>query len=251
MRSKLITAHDRYHLHKTLGAAALTSFAVHYCVHWPRTGALAASWPAIFLHLALSTSGIVFTVPVKRITKWPTMMWEEYRMHAIVFSYRALVVAALDGFPRLIGIGLVHGMADFVSAVFGQAGETTVRGVHAVEKSFRMRATAITYAGYQYLALASHLVGRNRMDLAYNAFIGVQSSAFCMTLHRKGLITWKTHAIVYSACIALSAAFIVQSIAWWQTLGALLAGWMRFNGANKYALWTAYWLICMQIQAAT
>jgi hypothetical protein len=138
-----------------------------------------------------------------------------------------------------------------VSAVFGCPGETTVRGRHDKVKSNRMQATAKAYAGYQYLALASHLVGRNQMDLAYNAFIGVQSSAFCMTLHRKGLITWKTHAVVYSGCITLSAAFIVQSLAWWQTLGALLAGCMRFNGANKYALWSAYWLICMQIQAAT
>lgn len=243
MLRKLSTSQDRFHIHKTLGASALLSFAVHYGVHWPRTGALAASWPALLLHIALSTSAIQFNVPAKRIQKWPTMMWEEYRLHAIVFSYRALVVAVLDGFPRLVGIGLIHLAADWVSAVFGTPGDTTVRGDHAREKSPRTRAMTRGYAMYQYLALASHLVGHNSMDLAYNAFIGVQSSAFCMTLHRKGIITWKGHAAVYSACIALSAAFIVQSLPWWQTALALACGALRFQKVDKYPLWLMYWAI--------
>ena len=251
MLHKLNTSHDRYHLHKALGGFSLLSFCVHYFINWPSTGALGASWPAILLHLALSTSGIVFTVPAKRIVKWPTMMWEEYRLHAIVFSYRAIVVATLNGFPRLMGIGLIHASADLVSKVWGCPGETTVRGNHAKVKSKRMQVTTTAYSSYQYLALASHLVGHNQLDLAYNAFIGVQSSAFCMTLHRKGIITWKTHGIVYSACIFVSAVFIIQSLAWQQTLGAAAAGWARYNGANKYALWTAYWLICGQTRVAT
>jgi len=171
------------------------------------------------------------------------MIWEEYRMHAIVFSYRALVVAALDGFPRVVGIGLIHAAADWASAVFGTPGNTTVRGDHDRKKSPRTVTLTRFYAVYQYLALASHLVGHNSMDLAYNAFIGVQSSAFCMTLHRKGIITWKGHATVYIACISLSALFIVQSLEWWQTALALACGVLRFQGVEKYPLWLGYWAI--------
>ena len=241
MAHKLVTAADPYHLHKTLGTASLASFAVHYAVYWPRYGTLSASWSMIWLHLALSLSGLQFRVPAKRIEKWPTMIWEEYRLHAVVFSFRALAVAALDGVFRLLGIGLVHVLADLVTEVHGTPGNTTVRGAHDRKKSSRITYMTRCYAVYQYLALASHLVGTNSMDLAYNAFIAVQSSAFCMTLHRKGIITWKGHSIIYLICIFISGAFIVQSLAWWQTLLALGFGYLRMRGENKYALWMLYW----------
>jgi len=243
MIRKLVTSHDRYHVHKTLGAAALFSFVVHYGINWPLHGTLGASWPIILLHVALSLSGLQFNVPAQRIEKWPTMIWEEYRLHAVVFTFRAPVVAALDGFARVLGIGLVHVVADQVTVGFGTPGNTTVRGDHDREKSARTVWMTRSYAFYQYLALASHLVGTNSMDLAYNSFIAVQSSAFCMTLHRKGIISWKGHAIAYLVCIALSAAFIVQSLAWWQTALALVFGYARMQGVNKYGLWLQYWCV--------
>ena len=134
MLEKLATPHDHYHIHKTFGILSLASFIWHYCVQWPTTGRLGASWPAIALHLTLSVSGLQFKVPQKRILRWPTMIWEEYRLHAIVFSFRAPVVAALDGLPRVLGIAAVHVVADEVTRRHGQPGNTTVRGDHARKK---------------------------------------------------------------------------------------------------------------------
>ena len=181
MLGKLATPHDHYHVHKTLGILSLASFVWHYCGNWPATGQLGASWAVIALHTALSVSGLQFKVPQKRIPRWPTMIWEEYRLHAIVFSFRAPVVAALDGLPRVLGIAVVHLIADEVTRRYGQPGNTTVRGEHARQKSWRVWAMTRSYAYYQYLALASHLVGTNSMDLGYNAFIAVQSSALPRT----------------------------------------------------------------------
>jgi hypothetical protein len=242
MAHKLVTSHDPYHVHKTLGLGCLSSFLYHYGVNWPLTGSLGATTPILLLHVALSCSGIQFTVPAQRILKWPTMIWEEYRLHAVVFSFRALPVAWLDpGLPRAVCIAAVHMAADEVTRHWGRDGNTTVRGDHDRAKSRRLWWMTRSYAVYQYLALASHLVGRNGMDLGYNSFIAVQSSAFCMTLHRKGLITWKSHAIVYLICIALSAGFIVQSLPWWQIALALCAGYARMHGLPKYPLWILYW----------
>jgi hypothetical protein len=204
--------------------------------------------PVILLHIALSCSGLQFNVPARRIEKWPTMIWEEYRLHAVVFSWRALVVAVLDGLPRVLGIAVVHLCADEVTRRHGQPGNTTVRGDHARAKSARTTFMTRSYAVYQYLALASHLVGTNSMDLAYNSFIAVQSSAFCMTLHRKGLISWQGHMITYMICIAVSAAFIVQSLLWWQTGLALVVGYLRMKGIEKYPLWLIYWSVVNIIQ---
>jgi len=249
MLSKLVTSHDPHHIHKTLGAACLLSFAYHYCMIWPLTGSLGASWPVLVLHTALSVSGLAFTVPAHRIKRWPTMIWEEYRLHAVVFTFRAPIVAALDGWPRLAGIALVHLAADEVTSRYGKPGNTTVRGEHSNERrSWRLHCMTRSYAYYQYLALASHLVGKNSMDLGYNAFIGVQSSAFCMTLHRKGLITWKGHAAVYFACICMSALFIIQSLPPWQTALALAFGYARTQGTDKYPLWLLYWSVIQIVE---
>ena len=242
MLRKLVTRHDRYHMHKVLGTGALVSFIYHYCIVWPRTGALGASWPVLLLHLALSCTGLQFEVPARRIKKWPTIIWEEYRLHAVVFSCRSLAVAGLDGFPRVLGIAAVHVAADEVTRQWGQPGNTTVRG-DGSSTSRRMWWMTRSYAVYQYLALASHLVGTNTLDLAYNTFIAIQSSAFCMTLHRKGLITHKTHARVYLVCIAVSAAFIVQSLSAVQLALALVCGYGRMQGLDKYPLWLMYWAI--------
>lgn len=243
MWRKLVTRADRGHVHKILGTACLVSFVLHYCVNWPLRGALHASVPVICMHFLLSASAIQFAVPAKRIDKWPTMIWEEYRMHAIVFSFRALVVALLDGPMRVMGISCVHIAADEVTRRWGKPGNTTVRGDHHRAKSARVHRMTRAYALYQHLALASHLVGTNSVDLAYNAFIAVQSSAFCMTLHRKGLITHYTHAKVYLACIAISGAFIVQSLPAWQTALALVCSYARMHGVAKYPLWLTYWVL--------
>lgn len=245
MLSKLITRHDRFHMHKILGALCLISFVYHYAIQWPKTGTLNASWKVILLHLALSCTGIQFQVPAKRIKKWPTIIWEEYRLHAIIFSFRAVVVTALSGVYRVMGICAVHLMADEVTRRWGEPGSTTVRGKHDREPSSRLWWLSRSYAFYQYLALGSHLMAReeNATDLAFNSFIAVQSSAFCMTLHRKGIITWKGHAITYLICIIISGAYVVQTLPWHQTLLALAFGVGRMHGINKYPLWLSYWAI--------
>lgn len=245
MLRKLTTNADLWNVHKALGMACICSFLLHYCVNWPRLGTLHASIPVIFLHFALSASAIQFDVPAKRMKKWPTMIWEEYRLHAIIFSSRALVVALLDGPARVMGISCVHIAADEVTRRWGKPGNTTVRGNHDQVKSFRVQCMTRAYALYQHLAIASHLVGTNQVDLAYNAFIAVQVSAFCMTLHRKGIITHYTHAKVYLVCISISAAFIVQSLPAWQTSLALAFSYARMQGVDKYPLWLLYWAVCL------
>ena len=243
MYGKLVTRHDKLHMHKVLGMTCLCSFMWHYAVRWPNDGHLRASWLAIALHLSLSLTGLQFRVPAKRIKKWPTIIWEEYRLHAVVFSFRAVVVAGLSGVGRLLGIAAVHLAADEVTRQHGEPGSTTVRGKHDRDPSRRLWWLTRSYAVYQYLALASHLAATeaNAMDLAFNSFIAVQSSAFCMTLHRKGIITWKGHAITYLVCILLSGAYIVQVLPVHQVLLALVFGYGRMQGLNKYPLWLLYW----------
>jgi len=63
------------------------------------------------------------------------------------------------------------------------------------------------YAFYQFTALASIIVPTERhADLAYNTLIAIQSSAFLMTLFRKGLIRDYTHGFWYTLALIISFA---------------------------------------------
>ena len=97
--SKLFTHEDRSQVHKVLGLWCLGHYAVR--IHrgiWSAdpTGGLsgvgAAKW--IVPHALLSLSSIKFHVPRERIAKKP-MIWQEFRMHNIIFALRSFVCAAL------------------------------------------------------------------------------------------------------------------------------------------------------------
>jgi hypothetical protein len=89
---KLFTKEDPVHLHKTLGLLSLLSYLYRYFYLWPTTGALGFAeagirdWAGVVLHTALSSSSLIFTVIRLRILDKPTIIWEEYRLHAIVFT---------------------------------------------------------------------------------------------------------------------------------------------------------------------
>ncbi len=239
---KLVTSADTLHIHKILGAAVLCSFAYTYAYAWPTTGSLGASTALIWMHVALSASGAQFRVPLRRVRKWPTMIWKEYQLHAVVFSLRPLAVAYTPpGYARAACVAAVHVAADLVTFIYGRSGHTTVRGNHDRDKSPRIRGLMRSYAAYQWLVLGSHLAGNDGVQLGYNALIAIQSSAFCMTLHRKGVIRWQTHAIVYLACIFVSASYVIATVPTSLVVGAAVAGVARAAGMDKYVVWYSFW----------
>ena len=78
-------------------------------------------------------------------------------------------------------------------------------------------------------------------DLGWNALIGIQSSAFLMTLFRKGLIRWKSHAFWYGLALVIAYNYIritMPPMIWIETFIVFM---MRIKlGMDKYAHWTIY-----------
>ena len=294
VKRKLVTKEDRFHLHKTFGTLALISFGYRYFYVWPTTGHLGLDVDALGIgtmavHTLLSLTSLPFRVPLRRIRKQPTMIWQEYRLHAVIFTLRCAIVfafatASVQGAAlrwaqaaalllssgcaenaalvapyilqamRLLAVISMHVCADVTSHVLGADGETTVRG--DAKRPPRMKAVRklmLVYAAYQFLALGSHLVaieGLRYYDLAYNTLIAIQSSAFCMTLNRKGLIRWQAHALIYSVSLLLSAGYIVRAVAATAEgaadapmfIVAVLLAFVartRFR-ASKYLIWPAF-----------
>ena len=99
------------------------------------------------------------------------------------------------------------------------------------------------FAFYQFSALGSTLLPNARLpDLAYNQLIAIQSSAFLMTLFRKGLVRWYSHLFWYSVALILSFNYMRIAIPgyffWCKILICFL---IRIKGGmDKYAIWMGY-----------
>lgn len=147
---KLFTKEDPIYLHKTFGGLVLLSFIYRYLYVFPMTGTLGfdGTWfdyLTLFVHMSLSCSSLIFHVLPVRILKRPLVIWNEYRLHTIVFTLRCISVALfsqlwpffnneIDHFA-LLGLVLIHHYgADEITRRYGEANATTVRGKFDGEK---------------------------------------------------------------------------------------------------------------------
>jgi hypothetical protein len=246
--TKLITKEDPFYFHKIFGLFSLCSFVYRYGYVYPTTGTLGFTgthfdYFTLAAHWFLSSSSLIFHVLDKRIIERPLIIYEEYRLHAILFTTRAIMVSlyGILGFHNkwLLG-GLlmsIHLLVDLATSLYGTKGVTAVRNNNDGEyKYIRM-----FYSYYQICAMGSHiLVDKNLCDLGFNALIAIQSSTFLMTLKRKSIIRWKSHMFWYSFALLLSYNIM------WQTKGPMFFVYMgivfcvRIYNVNKYILWSTY-----------
>lgn len=253
---KLLTKDDPISFHKTFGLLSVCSFIYRYGYVYPTQGNLGfegthLDWATMIVHTMLSCSAIIFRVPAKRIDNKPMVIYEEYRQHAMVFTLRCFsvfVVAQL--FPQAptyvmpLVVAAHHLVADNITSRHGKPGNTAVRSTRDKQTSFYSK-VGLFYSFYQFLAIASHIGGGHPRlsDLAYNALIAIQSSAFMMTLYRKRIVRGRTHMGVYSFCLLLSMFHICRLLGGAGVAAVALVFYARVNyGISKYVLWTLYLL---------
>lgn len=255
---KLFTNEDHAQLHKTLGFLSVLSFVYRYFWVYPSTGSLGFSgtWfdhATLLVHFLLSFSSLIFHVIARRIINRPMIIWEEYRLHAIVFTSRSIAVyvfgllrpfegTVIENFLLAATVLSFHVLADHITKLHGSKdGSTTVRIKD--NQSRDIAAVLRFYALYQFSALASHLVPNNNLcALGFNSLIAIQSSAFLMTLYRKSVITYVMHGFWYSLCLVISFFHIVRLVGSpmnYLKLSLVYALRTKMN-VSKYILWTAF-----------
>lgn len=260
---KLFTAEDQYHIHKLLGAFALFSFGYRYFYMLPTYGNLGFVGSTfdivtLFAHFALSSSSLMFHVLDRRIVERPLIIYEEYRLHAILFTSTAISVSLFglyaaqfieQQYQKFALIGLIFGLrwlVDLVTYVYGTAGVTAVRNNNDGQyKYIRM-----FYSFYQICALGSFItVNPNLNNLGFNTLIAIQSSTFLMTLKRKSLIRWKSHMFWYSFSLVLSyyVMYLSREPSFFLQMLAVFFFRVQFN-MNKYLLWCSYATIYYLVQ---
>ena len=235
--ARLFSSHDPYHVHAVLGLLCLASFVYSYTT----LSVVPVQW---LPHVLLSCSSLVFRVPSKRIARNPTIIYEEYRLHAIVFTFRSLLIYLAAYEQRVMRLIIVLGasaVADLISREVGDPRQTTVRG-NGQARDKRVKVLIKLYSSYQIVASAAHIAGQNEFN-GYTTLISIQSSAFLMTLVKKGKIKWYTHAVLYTLALLLSVSTMeFGSATVWTVAGCVVA---RVGaGINKYALWIAFSLLC-------
>lgn len=98
------------------------------------------------------------------------------------------------------------------------------------------------YAFYQFCALGSQILPSAPLaDLGYNAFIAIQSSAFLMTLFRKGLIRYYTHAVVYTTALVMSLYYMTAACPgiFWFKICCVFGMRVKLR-MDKYLIWFIY-----------
>ena len=138
----------------------------------------------------------------------------------------------------------------------GDPNSTTVRGkFDEKKKQFSnnyVRGTKLVtlgYAFYQFCLIGSSTLPTHRiMDLGFNGLIAIQSSAFLMTLFRKGLIRWYTHMIWYMIALVFSftVMFFSLPLIFWAKIFVCFN--LRVNaGLSKYTIWVMYAICSLPI----
>ena len=225
--SKLFTHEDRSQVHKVLGLWCLGHYVVR--IHrgiWSAdpTGGLAGlgAVPWLVPHALLSLSSIKFHVPRERIAKKP-MIWQEFRMHNIIFALRSFVCAALAaaslhastitrqraavGASTAVFASLIA--ADVATARLREDSSETTTGTMpywAGASPATIDRFKYYYAYCQWMATLGCLANGNPLWPLCIA-LPIQLASLLMTLVRKGLLTARGYHLLYAA--SLCVPFVV------------------------------------------
>jgi len=276
IKRKLVTKEDPLYLHKTFGILALASFVYRYYHVYNSVGTLGfdgdvLDWLTMGVHMGLSSSSIIFHVVAKRLNSRPMVIYEEYRLHAITFTARCVAVYVfglvrpfrdtyLERVLLFATVMVWHAIADEITRRHGTKGISAVRcdgkggldeqGTSVLAKRYPALMHVVKngmkfYSFYQIAAVCTHLMPCDRTsDLGYNTIIAIQSSAFLMTLYRKGLIYQHTHAVIYSSALLLSLFHMYRTLpdsSVWARI--LVVFGLRLMNVNKYVLYFTFALV--------
>lgn len=190
LSKKLFTNEDKYFVHKTFGFLSLLSFIYRYFYVWPVHGNLgmngtAVDFATLLLHMLLTGSSLIFHVLERRLTRNPLIIYEEYRLHAIIFTMRTTGIALIGFIPltimsklqlQLLLVGWMvfcHFTVDEITRRYGTPGVTAVRN----GKDNELRSMKLFFSYYQFLMIGGQLLWNDKIsDLGYNALIAIQSS---------------------------------------------------------------------------
>ena len=223
--TSLFTHHDRYNIHKIMGAICLSHYLLRIWVLLMNKNMFLNSNSSILIpifHLSLSLSSSIFHVPYTRFMS-RVIIWKELQLHNIIFVSRSsLVMIYFLLYPttienlnihfigRLLIVIYHHILADKVTQLYSVENKTTTRDIPWDNvPNYIMKFMKFYYAICQLLALNALLIGDGN-GLLQSAFIimfPIQLSTFLMTLVRKSIISNNMWHVLYA--LSLLTPFLI------------------------------------------
>jgi len=258
-RVRLVTSHDKGHLHKCCGAVCMLNIIRHLVrLSWTSTFEPFDGWLAAHVGVALFSRFFRVAPRAERVADGT--ITEEVRWHALLFSLRNVAVlcafssSVQSAVPSahmparlepLLGALIClpfHVAVDAATARHGAPGWSSIRS-HAslpllpAENTMRRMLSIMQFVNNHAMLYA----GERRPQVAFALLGWVQLNAFCMTLRRKALLSpdalMRTYVAMSVVVTGLSLGLTDQP-ALSLVAGALLLEGRR-RGHSKYALWTA------------
>jgi cytochrome b involved in lipid metabolism len=272
-KAKLFTKEDPIGVHKSLGIFCVLHFTFRFFQMYftdisaglgTRMGRGPSWLPVVCLlpHGLLSVSSLIFhTVPKARVVGKP-MIWQEYRVHNILFGLRSVITAALCAMAIQLGNGpTVRRIAIWGSCVAVLAAQV---GADLGTKYLRSNDAESTTATMPYWEGCSMETQKSfKSFYAYSQFVAtiacftclnpawplsvllaIQVASLLMTLVRKGLISARGYHYGYTATLIAPYIMALRNMFYMGTLempfimalGGLVYS-LRRRGVNKYRLW--------------
>jgi len=231
--AKLITNHDPFHLHKTLGLLVLLNFVyrlvlmVRYGNCFPYSTSTTSinfhhyfDIASVLWHAGLSWSSLLLPLPEKRNFNSP-MIWREFRWHSIIFATRS-ILATLMSLLNLWPTHFVTNYAVKFALVMGTCKAADMATQHHGSNTQRTT-NAMAYPSWLSLELEQRIKLNYSMaqmgatiscfaeDATYSflPLYAIQGAAFLMTLRRKHL--WpiqSTRSVHFGYQLQLCAAYL-------------------------------------------
>lgn len=272
-KKKLFTPEDPQNFHKSCGLFVLLHYAYRFyqmyfgemTAGFGSRGGFGTTYEAILClipHALLSVSSLIFhSVPKERVVGLP-MIWQEFRMHNIIFALRSVVSTVAswlsihfnhDPIVRKIAL-VISGAAVLVANYFADEATSKLRPSEPESTTATMpywegcavstqRRFKYFYAYSQFLATMACLAVTNPA-YPFAVMLPIQFAAFLMTMVRKGFLSSKKYHMIYTASLVMPFLVVVRRYFITGSLDApkmLLAGWVlyriRCTGVNKYCIW--------------
>ena len=250
---KLITDEDPFHIHKSMGIYCICNFIIqltYYLLYRKMYLSPIVMIPHILLHITSFVFKVLAKRPVtqdnKIISKMSMFIWEELRIHSLIFGLRSAFIVIFPKFSIPIVFGTLF-LADIATYYYGIPNITTVRGNNNVEKKSNVKKLYSMFFSTSQMGATIICAGFFQENispiLVFCTLPAIQTSAFGMTLLRKNIITKEIWQIVYS--LELVLVYIVWYFEYknLNVLGySLIAYLLRSNELNKYILWSLFFL---------
>ncbi len=240
---KLVTKEDPYHFHKFFGIACLLNFVYQYC-HYFIYGSMFKINYLIFFHLFLHLTSFIFRVIKERPIN-PSVMnmfiWEELRIHSMIFAYRACFVILFPQYCKYITFSTLI-LADIASYYFGNPNNTTVRGNHDKVSNSAFKNIASIFFSTSQMGATLICSGCSQSFpsdiLTFSTLPPIQTSAFGLTLLRKNIINKKIWQIIYSLELLLVYILWIKVYKNYYIIPlSILPYFLRRIGFSKYIIW--------------